>query len=90
MNTSIPRLMFAFAAVFAALVIALLIYWFFWQRPQDDCEGAGNWWDPGSRVCGRVVLISDFTGRYHRNGRVDREAVRIPDRPPPSQPLPER
>lgn len=81
--------MVVFAGVFLVAAAAMLIYWFFWQRPADDCEGAGNWWDSDNRVCGRVVLISDFTGRYHVNGRMDREPVRVPDRPPPSQPLPE-
>lgn len=81
--------MVAFAAVGAVFVVFLIGWWFFVQRPKQDCENAGNWWDPENRVCGRVVLISDFTGRYHVNGRVDREAVRIPDRPPPHAPLPE-
>ena len=31
--------------------------------PGADCEAAGNWWDPVSKTCARVVHIPDFTGR---------------------------
>ena len=31
--------------------------------PSAACEAAGNWWDPMSHTCARVVHIPDFTGR---------------------------
>ena len=31
--------------------------------PSALCEAAGNWWDPVSKTCARVVHIPDFTGR---------------------------
>ena len=31
--------------------------------PGASCEAAGNWWDPVSKTCARVVHIPDFTGR---------------------------
>jgi len=31
--------------------------------PGAACEAAGNWWDPVSRSCARVVSVPAFTGR---------------------------
>jgi len=31
--------------------------------PGAACEAAGNWWDPVSKTCARVVHIPDITGR---------------------------
>ena len=30
--------------------------------PGATCEAAGNWWDPVSKTCARVVHIPDLTG----------------------------
>ena len=31
--------------------------------PGAVCEAGGNWWDPVSKTCARVIHIPDFTGR---------------------------
>ncbi len=31
--------------------------------PGAACEAGGNWWDPVSKTCARVIHIPDFTGR---------------------------
>lgn len=31
--------------------------------PSALCEATGNWWDPVSKTCARVVHIPDFTGK---------------------------
>lgn len=31
--------------------------------PSAACEATGNWWDPVTGTCARVVRIQDFTGR---------------------------
>ncbi len=31
--------------------------------PSALCEATGNWWDPVTKTCARVVHIPDFTGK---------------------------
>lgn len=76
--------MLVFTAVFFVFAAGSFGFWFFWQRPMQDCERAGNWWDPQNRVCGTVVYIPDITGRYTINGRRDRNPTVVPPRPNPA------
>jgi hypothetical protein len=63
MNPTIERLKLAFLAVFAALVVGVVVWQVGWAMPQKKCEQAHKWWDHGQRVCAQPVLISDITGK---------------------------
>jgi hypothetical protein len=32
--------------------------------PGAACEAGGNWWDPVSKTCARVVYVPNITGRH--------------------------
>ena len=63
MNPTIERLKLAFLAVFAALIVGVVVWQVGWAMPQKKCEDQRKWWDHGERVCAQPVLISDITGR---------------------------
>lgn len=63
MNTNIERLTLLFLGVFAALVVAVIVWQVGWIIPQHKCEKAHRWWDNGERICAYPVMVTDFTRR---------------------------
>jgi hypothetical protein len=63
MNNFVQRVMIAFAGVFALSVVAIFVYFFVWQRPEQRCEALGNWWDPNGRVCAKPIFLPNITHR---------------------------
>ena len=63
MNPTIERLKLVFLAVFALLIVGVVVWQVGWAMPRKDCESQRKWWDHSQRVCAQPVLISDITGR---------------------------
>ncbi|MFN3585314.1 hypothetical protein [Phenylobacterium sp.] len=89
MNPTIERLKLIFLAVFAVLVVGVIVWTVGWALPQKKCESQRKWWDPGQRVCAQPVLISDITGRTIQDKQAEAEAraaIGRPAAPAPKQP----
>lgn len=86
MNPNIERLKLIFIAIFAVLVTAALVWQIGWIIPQQHCEKAHKWWDPGERVCAQPVLISDITGRTIQDQQAAAEARKAIGRGPAPKP----
>lgn len=85
MTSAINHLKLIFLALFAVLCAGVFVWQFGWVRPQQECEAAGRWWDPGQRVCATPVLISDITGRTIQDKQAEaaaRAAIGRPAEPP--------
>jgi hypothetical protein len=75
MNPNIERLKLIFVAVFAVLVVGVIVWQVWWVAPAVKCEKEQHrWWDPGKRVCAQPVLISDITGRVIADDKALAEA----------------
>ena len=85
MNPNIERLKLLFLAVFASLVVGVIVWHFGWAVPQKKCESAHKWWDPGQRICAQPVLISDITGRTIQDKQAEAAAKAALGRAPAPQ-----
>jgi hypothetical protein len=85
MNPTIERLKLAFLAVFAALIVGVVVWQVGWAMPQKKCEQAHKWWDHGQRVCAQPVLISDITGRTIQDKQAEAAAKAAIGRPAPGK-----
>jgi hypothetical protein len=63
MNNFVQRVMITFGTAFALSVVAILIYFFVWQKPEQRCEMGGNWWDPSDRICAKPIFLPTLTHR---------------------------
>jgi len=63
MNRFIQRVMIAFGVTFALSVVAIFVYFVFWQAPGQRCEMHGSWWDGADRVCAKPIYLPDITHR---------------------------
>ena len=63
MNNFVQRIMITFLTVFALSVVAIVVYFFWWQKPEQRCEAFGNWWDPSSRTCAKPIFLPNLTHR---------------------------
>lgn len=81
MNPAIERLKLAFLAVFAVLIVGVVVWQVGWAMPQKKCEGQRKWWDHGERVCAQPVLISDITGRTIQDKQAEAAAKAALGRP---------
>src|SRR5690606_39212336 len=66
---SFKRLSFIFLAIFAVLMIGVLVFERFWVAPGDRCEAEGGWYDRESRTCAQPIYIPDITGRQPGESR---------------------
>lgn len=82
MNPTIERLKLAFLAVFAVLIVGVVVWQIGWAMPRKACESQHKWWDHGQRVCAQPVLISDITGRTIQDKQAEAAARAAMGRPP--------
>ena len=69
MYLSFKRLSFIFLAIFAVLMIGVLVFERFWVAPGDRCEAGGGWYDRETRTCAQPIYIPDITGRQPGESR---------------------
>ncbi|MEH6664607.1 MAG: hypothetical protein V7678_07125 [Brevundimonas sp.] len=69
MYLSFKRLAFIFLAIFAVLMVGVLVFERFWVAPGDRCEAAGGWYDRETRTCAQPIYIPDITGRQPGESR---------------------
>ena len=69
MYLSFKRLSFIFLAIFAVLMVGVLVFERFWVAPGDRCEAGGGWYDRETRTCAQPIYIPDITGRQPGESR---------------------
>ena len=82
MNPNIERLKLIFIAIFAVMVVGVLVWQIGWIMPAKKCEKSHKWWDNGERICAQPVLISDITGRTIQDKQAEAQARAAIGRPP--------
>ena len=79
MYLSFKRLSFIFLAIFAVLMVGVLVFERFWVAPGDRCEAGGGWYDRETLTCAQPSYIPDITGRQPGESReaLEQERQRV-------------
>jgi hypothetical protein len=61
MNFFLRRIELIFLGLLMIGAAGVWAYQILYVMPVQRCEGSGNWWDPQSRSCAKVIYLPTFT-----------------------------